>query len=181
MFNFDPEIDTKTWTDIKQMFQEEIKEREAVYAKVFEAEAKGTRVVVIYGNTHEISKNYENRHRWKIYVRLADKEIDPNQLIDKVDFTLHRTFSNPYISKKSAPFEYQCVGSKTFEIPIKITWKKWIKMPPTEMSHTLNFELNGSHKTFIIYADRKILKNECKTTAKLTGIQRLIRKKQLNR
>ena len=56
MGNFDPKVDSETWSDIKQMFQEEIKEREAVYAKELEAEAKLYKVEVKYGNVHELLK-----------------------------------------------------------------------------------------------------------------------------
>ena len=102
-------------------------------------------------------------------------------MIDKVNFTLHETFGDPNISKKSAPFDFQCVGWGIFEIPIKITWKRWLKMPPTEMTHMLSFEGNGSHKSFVIKVDKKLLQKECGPVIKETGIQRLIRKKQLGR
>ena len=36
MAKFNPRIDTKLWNDIKQMFQEEVKERELEYKKELE-------------------------------------------------------------------------------------------------------------------------------------------------
>ena len=54
-------------------------------------------------------------------------------------------------------------------------------MPPTEMTHMLSFEGNGSHKSFVIKVDKKLLQKECGPVIKETGIQRLIRKKQLGR
>ena len=87
------------------MFPDEIKQRELQYKK----DNKMYEIKVVYGNTFEILRKYkelknglyEDSNRWKVYVRLMNKQLDTTKLIERVDITYGR--SN---SMTSAPFEY---------------------------------------------------------------------------
>ena len=71
-------------------------------------------------------------------------------MIEKVEFELHETFRNPYRERVRPPFEISTNGWGTFEIPIKIVWKKKLNLPPTYLEHMLSFSGSGKSKEYVI-------------------------------
>ena len=99
-----------------------------------------------------------NKHEWEMFVKLADKNLDANRVIEKVRFGLHETFGVEYQDVKANPsgkFEMKFIGWGTFIIPVTITFrldtglshrKKVIKLE----DHMLSFEGNGKWKSVLI-------------------------------
>jgi len=73
-----------------------------------------------------------------------------SKYIEKVTFDLHPTFRKNHYEYKKEPFELLMTGWGTFEIPIKIYWKEWLKLPPAHLEHHLSFDGEGETKTYML-------------------------------
>ena len=168
------------------MFPEEIKERLEEVKEIKDKEKELVKVAIKYGNTHELLRRFktlkngrQNKHRWKAYVRVDDRELKPEKLIKSVEFQLDESFPKSLIIRPNPPFEFQMVGWGEFEIPIKITWQSWLKRPPTYLEFPLSFQGGGKQRSFVIKINKDDLAINTKAEGKLTGIERLIRKRKV--
>ena len=83
--------------------------------------------------------------------------LKTERFIDKVELELHETFRTPKRTLTKAPFELTMTGWGTFDIPIKIYWKKCLNLGPEELGHMLSFENKLTQKTFSIKIHPSIL------------------------
>lgn len=102
------------------------------------------KLVIEYGNSHtkiiDPSNRGTNTESWTCFVNLRGLEGREKEYISRVEFTLHETFSIPLVKCMHPPFKVTRLGWGTFEIPIRIYWKKWLNIPnPTEVSWNLMF------------------------------------------
>ena len=93
-------------------------------------------VRIVFGNRHEIVPargNSENTHKWTMFVKIGNKGINANSLIEKVRFGLHPTFGMDYMDIKAGPsqkFEMGFTGWGTFGIPVTIHFKRELCLEP---------------------------------------------------
>ncbi len=139
-----------------------------------------------YGNTHKLienprklrsSTNYENKHAWGVYVKVASKncEDDSRKYISKVEFEMHPTFSERIVPIKAWPFKLERVGWGLFNVPIKVFFnKKEVIGGPLELNHLLDFDGEGEKKFAI--AKLRIKKSTLETTKNTANVgARLLR------
>jgi len=99
------------------------------------------------GNTHKLTNSIgsDNKHIWKMFVELLDTEQeeileeDASEVIDKVTFHLHPTFSPPSITVSEPPFEISRIGWGYFEVKVTVYWKNQ-NLQPSKFRHMLSFE-----------------------------------------
>ena len=94
-----------------------------------------------------------------MFVKFANKNIDPKRLIEKVRFGLHPTFGMDYMDIKAGQvknggFEMAFTGWGTFDIPVTIFFKRELCLPPEqrklELNHYLCFDGNGKWKNVVM-------------------------------
>lgn len=51
---------------------------------------------------------------------------------------------------KSEPFEMMKRGYGEFNVPMTIYFHGWLRVPPVEVDHLLNFEGNGGSQKFTV-------------------------------
>jgi len=90
------------------------------------------------GNTHEKLK--EN-HKWKVYVK-CDQNV-----IKKVKFYLHSTFSPSEITVEKAPFELERSGWGTFQIKADVTFTDGKEVT---LKHDLSFDQDVKENEIIL-------------------------------
>eukprot|EP00746_Dinoflagellata_sp_MGD_P010579 gnl/MRDRNA2_/MRDRNA2_121887_c0_seq1.p1 gnl/MRDRNA2_/MRDRNA2_121887_c0~~gnl/MRDRNA2_/MRDRNA2_121887_c0_seq1.p1 ORF type:complete len:582 (-),score=82.08 gnl/MRDRNA2_/MRDRNA2_121887_c0_seq1:221-1966(-) len=135
--------------------------------RVQHATAERSRMLnLIVGNRHQLVSNPKrsksgnlNKHKWTMFVELQQSSVGINDMIEKVNFKLApyytawpstdhhsvRVGKNPEV--RSAPFEVTRIGWGYFPVTINITWKSWLKVPPTLLEHELCFDNSGSSST----------------------------------
>ena len=120
-----------------------------------------------YGNTHRKATNpekcrqtgYLKKHKWSAYVRSLDQNLTDRSCIDSVTFKLDKnSFGKEQIMVKRAPFKFTSTGWGTFEIPMIIHWKAWMKKAPTVIRHELSFEGKGKANFLSLQVDTKSAK-----------------------
>ena len=79
------------------------------------------------------------------------------KFIEKIEFKLHPTFKNNLITIKNPPYSLARIGWGVFLIPIKIYWKEYLKLEPTELSHFLCFSQDVKSDVKLIKIDKKIV------------------------
>jgi transcription initiation factor IIF auxiliary subunit len=90
-----------------------------------------------------------------------DIDIDTTQVIDKVTFKLHPTFSPCNVYVQDAPFEIVRYGWGAFNITIVIEFHEYLNIPSLELEHFLEFDKDKSENYKQIYVDvDKILANK---------------------
>jgi len=82
-------------------------------------------------------------HDWTVYVRGFDISF-----IEKVEFTIHSTFTPNVIEVINSPFEISRKGWGVFNCKVRIFYKTG--GPPTEVIHELNFDGNGKFKEVVV-------------------------------
>ena len=91
---------------------------------------------LVYGNRHEsvAADGYKhNTHKWTMFVKFANKDVNANSLIEKVRFGLHPTFGMDFMDVKAGPsgkFEMGFTGWGTFDIPTTIHFKRELCLEP---------------------------------------------------
>ena len=119
-------------------------------------------IKISYGNTHELVQNpglnktgeHLRKHRWKVYVHAFRGGYDISDLVDKVRFELHPSFSRTEKICQKAPFVYKCIGWGYFTLPIDIHFKKWMGLGKVTIDHDLCFDGNGIKKVYKIRVDK---------------------------
>lgn len=163
--NTNYEIDKDLDNKIKESFPKEYSEKYKVLEINKKLNSCYLKIKILFGNKHKLvekptdshsNPNSQNNHEWTAFVKL-EKNIEENKLIEKVEFRLHHTFRNNLIEKKYPPYSFTCVGWGVFEIPIKIYWKDFLKMEPTEITHFLCFDQDIKMDCKIIKIDKNIL------------------------
>jgi NAD-dependent SIR2 family protein deacetylase len=98
------------------------------------------------GNTHQLADSSDgNVHQWTMFVRLPQGEEDNreslDELIDFVEYELHPTFKPSSVRVDKAPFELSRTGWGTFNVGVKVHWKKSTtgRVAPSCFTHHLNF------------------------------------------
>ncbi len=108
----------------------------------------------LFGNTHKnISTSDSNTHEWTFFLKIENGNTQ--DYIEKIVVTLHPTFPKPIIKLEEEPFEFTRIGWGVFDIPSRIYWKKWTGLEPSEITHFLSFQQNGSQNKFGVKIDRK--------------------------
>ena len=143
--DFKIEVDKKYVLLISERFPIEFKAK-LKQIKALEEERKlSFYLEFTIGNTHEIKKDpkpdssgeYLNRHLWTAFVRLAPKHknvVKFSKIVESVHFKLHSSFrkdSHTFKVKtgqESVKLTYS--GWGTFDMPITITFKKELGIPP---------------------------------------------------
>lgn len=119
-------------------------------------------IKISYGNTHELVKNpglnrtgeHLRKHRWCVYVEPFRKKYDISDLVKKVRFELHPSFSRTEKICDRKPFAYKCVGWGYFTLPIDIHFHDWVGLGKITIDHDLVFENEGIRKTYKIRVDK---------------------------
>ena len=65
----------------------------------------------------------ENTHKWTMFVRAANKNIDASKLFEKVRYGLHESFCMEYKDVKQGKekqYEMTFTGWGTFDIPLTL-------------------------------------------------------------
>jgi len=68
-----------------------------------------------------------------MFVKMANKNLDPNRIIEKVRFGLHPTFGAEYMDVRAGPsqkFEMSMTGWGTFDIPVTIHFRRDLCLQP---------------------------------------------------
>ena len=98
-----------------------------------------------------------------MFVKIGNKNVNANSLIEKVRFGLHPTFGMDYMDVKAGPtqkFEMGFIGWGTFEIPTTIHFKRELCLEPEnrrlELSHMLSFEGNGKWRSVILSVKKTV-------------------------
>lgn len=100
------------------------------------------------GNTHQLLQEAHNSHEWKMFVDLVPNDrgktpgVTAGDLIEKVVFDLHPTFTPQVVTVSKAPFELTRTGWGTFDVRVIVFWKPAAKTASaaTEWIHELSFE-----------------------------------------
>ena len=141
----------------------------------------------MYGNTYEVLENYkrlydgsyENSNRWKVYVRLSNKQIDMSKLIDEVRFETDYAYEDKNLSKTRPPFEFHYYGYTAFKFCIIIKWKEWMDKLPTKTNFRPYLHPGGLEKSFVININKKTFRKHHGPVKKQFDIQKLIRLKEI--
>eukprot|EP01125_Pyxidicula_operculata_P007389 TRINITY_DN2519_c0_g1_i1.p1 TRINITY_DN2519_c0_g1~~TRINITY_DN2519_c0_g1_i1.p1 ORF type:complete len:596 (-),score=191.35 TRINITY_DN2519_c0_g1_i1:152-1939(-) len=117
----------------------------------------GTRLNLQVGNTHTLipeSEAEESKvtpgqklvHDWTLYVRGSDVSA-----IERVEFTIHPSYTPNKIIVYAAPFEVQRFGWGYFESEATIYFKSGTPYPPSiVVKHVLDFSGSGSFKEVVV-------------------------------
>jgi hypothetical protein len=81
------------------------------------------------------------------------KPLAAEDLIEKVEFTLHEDFGVGPIRLFKPPFEVTRKGYGEFTVPCAITWKRGLRHDKTVTHHTLNFSERITSTGFIVEFD----------------------------
>jgi len=166
--SWNPTISKSLQTTIKNKFPTQFNQRKTELATVNQLQATKLRLYFACGNRHELVTNprkarsnpaFTNKHCWTMYVKLKTKNPrdTARNYIRKVVYGLDPSFGATEVIVKQEPFELTKKGWGTFEVPIKIYWERWMKLPPMEIDHDLSFDGNGSHKGFFVEIDNKLI------------------------
>jgi transcription initiation factor IIF auxiliary subunit len=135
----------------------------------------------IFGNEHQLLPSKlkaGTTHEWTVFLRArhepdntsttsAKKRIvGMEDVIEKVEFTLHPDFGVGPVRLFRAPFQVTRKGFGEFTVPVTITWKRHLKKEKTTIEHTLNFEGRITHTGFIAEFDNKLLFDSLSTSTK---------------
>jgi hypothetical protein len=149
---------------IKSSFPNEYAHRLKAIEQLKKTRKNQIRIKLLYGNKHELildpkesrsNSECQNKHRWTVFVEASN--VETKDIIQKVVFGLHPTFGCTKIEVKHNPYELVRVGWGTFDIPIKIYFRKFMKREPLEINHYLSFSGNGETKVNILKIDKQIL------------------------
>lgn len=66
-------------------------------------------------------------------------------MIDRIEYTLHPTFSPRTRTCRSPNFEFTCLGYGTFPVTCTIHRNEALGLSPTQVIHELDFEDGGGH------------------------------------
>ena len=119
-------------------------------------------LTINYGNHYKELKDFTTRndweikHHWTVYVKIANSRIKPSSLIKSVEFEIGDGYGWTDIKRNYAPFTFKTTGWGTFDIPITITWQDWVDREDEEFDHELEFDGSGSHYYFNIKLSRKL-------------------------
>ena len=101
------------------------------------------------GNDHKIIQNDNtNKHNWILYVK-SEEKINPLVFFKKITYKLHPSFGNCDKEMK-LPFRDSYIGWGTFEIPIVIQFRDWMKCEDLEVKHELSFDEEGDFCRFFV-------------------------------
>ena len=116
---------------------------------------------MVFGNRHELENvKGENKHKWTMFVKCADKKLNAIKLISKVRYGLHETFGAEYLdimgSNDNTKFEMTMRGWGTFEIPITMFLKFRMRdgKKDLQVSHYLSFDGNGANKSISLFLNK---------------------------
>ncbi|KAL4479958.1 hypothetical protein ABPG74_020474 [Tetrahymena malaccensis] len=162
-------VDKQKEQYIAQHFPQEFSQRLEEAKKQEKIKSSSMYLTIEYGNRHEDVQNPQqsqsnsemtNSHRWCCFVNLNVPEGNQSEYIDRVEFKLHQTFQQPLVTSNKAPFQVTRTGWGTFQIPIKIYWKNWLKIQqPTDLNWYLQFSQPEKKSIFKIKITQDILKN----------------------
>ena len=125
-------------------------------------ESQVHRIRIKYGNTHRKTSNpekwrltgYLKKHKWSAYIRSLDQKYPDKTCIDNVIFKLDKkSFGKEQVVVNRPPFKFTSTGWGTFEIPMIINWKRWMKKQPTILRHPLSFEKKGNSNFLCLQVD----------------------------
>lgn len=156
-----PKIDLKIQKAIQSKYPTEFDQREREYKEALERMIKKT---ILYGNTNEeTTRSVDFRpgwfwHKCKVFVEIEDEPAE--KYIEKVVFELHPSFRNRTAEKKEAPFVFGCTVWGTFDIPIKIYWKSWLQLPPTDLDYYISFDGEGETRKQTFEFDKNLMEIE---------------------
>jgi len=106
---------------------------------------------ICLGNT--VSRAGNSNFKWTLFLRSATSKAKLDQVVDKVTYFLHPTFSPNKVTvsaTESKNFELSRIGWGTFEVTAQIHWKQSLKLRPILISHNLDFNLESGIATTII-------------------------------
>ena len=105
---FKPKIDVEKQNAVKIAAPDMYKERTAELKEMREIDTNKIKLVVQYGNTCEKvpDKNHPNKHKWKVFVRLANQKDDIKKYIKKVTIGLDESFGITSKDLLRPPFEF---------------------------------------------------------------------------
>ncbi|KAL6059017.1 YEATS domain-containing protein 4-like [Balamuthia mandrillaris] len=119
---------------------------------------------LVVGNRYQsyeerVSRGNPNFHEWTVYVAGMEGS-DPSHLVERVTFRLHPTFQPNVIKVRRPPFQMTRIGWGTFEIGVKIHFKKEAGMRDKvlKVKHMLVFQPGGFHKTYPIEGGEVVLR-----------------------
>jgi NAD-dependent SIR2 family protein deacetylase len=90
---------------------------------------------VVVGNAHQ--ELQDGRHEWRLYV--AGNGTDQ---LSSVEVWLHPTFKKNHYTLEAAPFELQCTGWGTFDVPMRLHKKNG---EHRDLTWSLQFEHDDAH------------------------------------
>ncbi|KAL4509285.1 hypothetical protein ABPG72_018216 [Tetrahymena utriculariae] len=162
-------VDKQKEQYLAQQFPKEFAKRLEEAKRQEQIKANQIFLVLEYGNNHEFEQNQQqsqsnpnktNSHRWCCFVKLNVSQGKESDYIDRVEFKLHETFKQPLVTSNKAPFQVSCLGWGTFQIPIKIYWKKWLQIQqPTDLNWNLQFDKPEKKLIYKLKINQDILKN----------------------
>jgi len=143
-------VDAALKTKIQTAYPKEYAQREIDFQNYL---ARIVKKKILYGNSHKLEEQSQYKdsqaHKWTAFVRMEGGEL-ASKFIEKVTFDLHPTFKKNHYEFTREPFELSTVGWGTFEVPIKIYWKDWLKLPPAYLDYHLSFDGEGVTKTYTL-------------------------------
>ncbi|CAI2373986.1 unnamed protein product [Moneuplotes crassus] len=165
--DFVMKIDKEAREEAKQSNPDEYEEVLKNLNKLKLEEKKILKIKIKYGNRHKLAErptNYhknrsvKNKHIWTAFIEVIHPRVKDTDLIEKVKFELHETFKNPTRFVTKAPFKFTINGWGEFELPMTITWKKHLKMPPTTFYHDLCFDDGGKWHEYVFRIHEDLIK-----------------------
>lgn len=99
--DYHPKVDITYQEMIKQNHSAKFNEQYEVLKKNGHLESNKIRVKFQYGNDHKLVANpkkaikntdQENKHEWKMFVRMANKKYNISKYIQKITYGLDETF-----------------------------------------------------------------------------------------
>ncbi|KAL6061274.1 Transcriptional regulator, Sir2 family protein [Balamuthia mandrillaris] len=97
---------------------------------------------LLVGNKHELvrsSSGEDNRHKWTMFVGLPDelvqKGLKAEDMIERVEYDLHPTFSPSKISVPKAPYELKRLGWGYFDVGVTVYWRSELNQQPARQQH----------------------------------------------
>jgi hypothetical protein len=110
------------------------------------------RIGLIENDEFQAKLEFEQKINKNRKFSLEAEEISDNQIIKKVTFKLHPTFTPSSVFVLEAPFKINRIGWGAFNIIMTVEFHDYLDIDKVELDHFLNFSkpFNENQKTFLL-------------------------------
>jgi len=144
---FEPNIDKLYTQKLKELYPDEIKDREKYLEELNFLGKEFLRLRINFGNTCELVEHKGNTvFRWLAHLKL-ERDEDAKKYIDYVLFELHPTYpGDKFLKITGHPYEVQRLARGPFTLHMTIYFTSIVESPPLKIDHFLVFDGDGITK-----------------------------------